>query len=110
MSALSSPIGLPAHDATVGDPSARVADNVAKLWASAWTQLLAAFPNLEADLAQLERERPTKARALARLESSVGRASGRVLRGTASPVELLKRLQVWTAAVVGELDVRKEGA
>src|ERR1019366_1160752 len=104
MTALSSAIGLPAHDATVGDPSARVADNVAKLWACAWTQLRCVHPDVEIRLIELERERPTRARAIERLAASAGRAAGRCLRGTAKPIELLKRLWAWQAAVLAEVE------
>ena len=79
-------------------------DAVSTLWATAWLQLRVVFPDIESRLAQLEHTRPTKARALARLEASAGRAAGRCLRGTAKPIELLKRLWAWQAAVLAEVE------
>ena len=80
--------------------------STADLWSSAWTQLRAAYPDVESRLAQLERERPTRARALQRMEASAGRASGRCQRGT--PRDLLKKLLVWQQAILVELDQRKD--
>ena len=79
-------------------------DSVAGLWRLAWEQLGIAFPNIEQRLAQLERERPTRFRALARLEASAGRWAGRCLRGEALPLALLKKLWTWQLAVVTELE------
>jgi len=78
-------------------------DAVGKLWAASWSQLRAAFPAIEDHLAELESTRPTRFRALARLEASAARASGRVLRGTASPAELLRKLLLWEAAILAEV-------
>ena len=77
---------------------------VSLLWSDAWMLLRAAFPDVEARLAQLERQRPTRFRALARLEASAGRCAGRCLRGTASPADLQMRLERWRDAVLVEID------
>jgi hypothetical protein len=84
------------------------AGSTADIWAAAWSQLRAAFPDVEPRLAQLERERPTRFRALARLEASAGRAAGRVIRGQVAPSVLLRKLLVWQQAALDELDERKE--
>jgi hypothetical protein len=74
---------------------------VSSLWKASWAQLRACHPDLEIRLAGL---RPTRSRALARLEASAARWSGRCLRGEAKPAALLLKLQVWQAAVVAELE------
>ena len=105
MTASSASFGLPRQHATEGSASATIsADSVAALWRACWTQLEAAYPNLEQRLAALSKARPTKARALARLEASAGRWAGRVLRVEASPAELLRKLWGWQAAVLAEIE------
>jgi hypothetical protein len=77
---------------------------VSDLWQASWAQLRAAFPDLEARLAQLERERPTRFRALQRLQASAGRWAGRVMRGEATAAQHLKKLLTWQTALVAELE------
>lgn len=75
----------------------------AMAWSAAWSQLRAAYPDVEARLARLEHQRPTRFRALQRLESSAGRATGRCLRGEVVPSVLLQKLLAWEQAVLAEL-------
>ena len=102
------PIGAPCP-ATDGArpgsvPCSETADGaVAALWKASWTQLHAVCPDLEIRLAHLEKARPTRFRALQRLEASAGRSAGRVLRGEAKPAALLTKLWAWEAAIVAEL-------
>ena len=85
--------------------SAALADTaVSALWRASWAALQAVYPDLSARLVQLEHGRPTRHRALARLEASAARRGARCLRGTASPAELLMKLLTWEAAVVAELE------
>ena len=95
----------PAATGGSGPSSAALAvDPVAALWRLSWRQLEVAFPGIAELLAQLEHRRPTKARALQRLEASAGRAGARVLRGEVLPSVLLRKLWTWQAAVVAELE------
>ena len=75
----------------------------ATLWGQSWARLAAVYPDIENALAQLEHQRPTRFRALARLEGAAGRAAGRSIRGTASLSQLEERLQTWTSAVLAAL-------
>ena len=85
----------------LGSASARAAENaVAELWAQAWSRLRAECPDLDERWASAERC-PSVARTMA----SAGRCAGRVLRGEASPSELLKKLLVWQVAVIDTLAV-----
>jgi hypothetical protein len=85
--------------------AAGTASAVSNLWAGAWSQLRSAYPNVEDCLAKLETTRPTRFRALQRLESSAGRWAGRVQRGEAPPARLLEKLLVWQTALAAELAV-----
>ena len=91
--------------ARLGSASAMASDNVVSdLWRASWAQLRACHPDLEIRLAALSKARPTRARALQRLEASAGRSAGRVLRGEAKPAALLTKLWAWEAAVLAELE------
>jgi hypothetical protein len=84
--------------------------DVQGLWSSAWSVLQAERPDLEGDLAALERALPARHRSLARLEASAAREAARVLRGQGSQDELAKRLQVWVDGVLealAELDTAR---
>jgi hypothetical protein len=72
-------------------------------WSEAWSRLRAEHPDIEEKLAEIEQACPTRARTIERLVASAGRWSGRAVRGEASPAELLKKLQVWQAAVLDAL-------
>lgn len=95
-------------DFSRGDASSAVEvaskEAVAELWRACWSQLDIAHPGVEQRLAQLEHTRPTRHRALARLEASAARWSGRVLRGEAKPGALLRRLLTFELAVLDELE------
>jgi hypothetical protein len=88
-----------------GSASDAASDNtVMTLWRSCWLQLRACHPELDARLALLERQRPTRARALERLAASAGRAAARCVRGEATPAALLRKLWTWQAAVLVEIE------
>jgi hypothetical protein len=94
---------------TDGTPPDRAPDMasenaVSGLWRASWAQLRACHPDLEDRLAELAHKRPTRYRALARLEASAGRAAGRCLRNEVSPAALLMKLQAWQAALLVELE------
>jgi hypothetical protein len=77
---------------------------VSELWRASWAALRAVFPDIEQRLAQIEHQRPTRARALERLAASAGRAAGRCLRKEAKPSDLLRKLLVYQSAVLTELE------
>jgi hypothetical protein len=99
-------------DGEMGGGTAELASKhaVLSLWKASWAGLRAAFPDLEVRLAVLEHDRPTRARALRRLESSAGRAAGRCLRGEVAPGVLLQKLLAWEQAILTEFGSRKGGA
>jgi hypothetical protein len=89
---------------TMGSTPTSTTVSTADLWATSWTQLRAAYPKVETRLVQLEHERPTRFRALQRLEASAARASARVVRGQVAPSVLLRKLLLWQMAVLAELE------